>query len=107
MEVVEHPNLNSFTMGDYTIQLNRESRRISCLIVDTGKMNQIIAKQARNKKDPMDVFLISLHFDEELATVINDYGEQFDQQLKHLITEFTDVTKEPQRLPPHRGHLDH
>ena len=31
----------------------------------------------------------------------------FDQQLKHLITEFADVTVEPQGLPPHRGHLDH
>ncbi len=55
----------------------------------------------------MDVFFISLHFDEELATVKSDFGEQFDQQLKHLITEFADVTEEPQRIPPHRGHLDH
>ena len=70
-------------------------------------MNQIIVKQARNKKDPVDVFLISLHFVEELATVISDFGERFDQQLKHLITELADVTVEPQGLPPHRGHLDH
>jgi len=69
LEVVIHPNLNSFSMGDYTIQRNRESRTISCLIVDNEKMNQIIAKQARNKKDPVDVFLISLHFAEELAMV--------------------------------------
>jgi hypothetical protein len=77
------------------------------LIVDIDKMNQIIAKQARNKKDLVDVFLISLHFAEELATVKSDFGEQFDQQLKHLITEFADITEEPQGLPPHRGHLDH
>jgi hypothetical protein len=44
LEVAMHPNLNSFTMGDYTVQCNRESRRISCLIVDTDKMNQIIVK---------------------------------------------------------------
>jgi hypothetical protein len=55
-------------------------------------MNQIIVKQARNKKDPVDVFLISLHFVEELATVKSDFGEQFDQRLKNLITEFADVT---------------
>jgi hypothetical protein len=30
LEVAIHPNLNSFTMGDYTIQFNRESRKISC-----------------------------------------------------------------------------
>jgi hypothetical protein len=70
-------------------------------------MNQIIVKQARNKKDPVDVFLISLQFAEDLATVKSDFGEQYDQQLKHLITEFADVTEEPKGLPPHRGHLDH
>ena len=51
LEVATHPNLIFFTMGDdHTVQCNRESRRISCLIVDTDKTNQIIAKQARNKK---------------------------------------------------------
>ena len=55
----------------------------------------------------MDAFLISLHFTEELATIKSDSGEHFDQQLKHLITEFPDVTEEPRGLPPHRGHLDH
>ena len=70
-------------------------------------MNQIIAKQARNKKDLVDVILISLHFAEELPTVRSDFGKQFDRQLKHLITNFADVTKEPQGLTPHRGYLDH
>ena len=94
-------------MGDCTIHCNREPRRISCLIVDTDKMKQIIDKQSRNKKDPEDFFLISLHFAEELATVKSVYGEHFDQQLKHIITDFADVTEEPRGLPPHRGHLDH
>jgi hypothetical protein len=64
LKVAIHSNLNSFTMGDYIVQCNRESLKISYLIVDTDKMNQIIVK-----KDPIDVFLISLHFAEELATV--------------------------------------
>jgi hypothetical protein len=75
LEVAIRPNLNSFTMGDYTVQCNLESRKISYLIVDTDKMNQIIVKQARNKKNPMDVFLISQHFVEELTTDISDFGE--------------------------------
>ena len=70
-------------------------------------MNQISAKQARNNKDRVYVFLICLHFAEELATVKSYFGEHFDQQLKHIITEFTDITEEPQELPPQRGHLDH
>jgi hypothetical protein len=75
LEVAIHPNLNSFTIGDYIVQCNRESRRISCLIFDPDKMNQIIVKQARNKKDPVDFFLISIHFVEELAIVKSDLGE--------------------------------
>ena len=77
------------------------------MIVDSDKMDQIIVKHARNKKYPSDVLLISLHFTEDLASVTSGFGDQFDQQLKQLITEFADVTEEPQRLPPHRGHLDH
>ncbi len=69
LEVAIHPSLNYFMMRDYTVQCNCESRKISCLFVATDKMNQIIVKRARNKKDPADVFLISLYFAEELATV--------------------------------------
>jgi hypothetical protein len=107
LNVVIHPRLNTFTMGDFTVNCNRETRRISCMIVDSDKMDQIIVKQATNKKDPIDVFLISLHFGEDLASIKSDFGDQFDQQLKQLITEFAYVTEEPQGLPPHRGHLDH
>ena len=95
--VVIHPSLNYI----------RESRRIDCMIVDSDKLYQIIVKQARNKKNPSDIFLISLHFAEDVASVKNDFGEHFDQQLKQLITKLTVVTEEPQGLSPHRGHLDH
>ena len=73
LEVAIHPNLNSFTMGDFIVQCNRESRRISCLIVDTDKMNQIIAKQARNKK--VDVFFspyISLKNSQLLKVILEN-----------------------------------
>jgi hypothetical protein len=107
INVIIHPSLNIFAMGDFTINHNLESRRISCMIVASNKMDQIIVKHAKNKKNPSDVFLISLHFVEDLASVKSDFEDQFDQQLKQLITEFVDVTEEPQGLPPHRGHLDH
>ena len=86
--MVIHPSLNTFTMGDFKINCNRETRRISCMIVDSDKMDQTIVKQARNKKDSSDVFLISLHFAEDLTSVKSDFGDQFDQQLKQFITEF-------------------
>jgi hypothetical protein len=59
-------------------------------------MNLIILKQTRNKKNPSNIFLISLHYAEELVIVKSDFGEQFDQKLKHLITKFPDMTDEPQ-----------
>ena len=69
LEVVIHRDINSFTMRDFTIQCNRESRRISFMLFDAHKMNQIIVTQARNKKNHKDVYLIFLHCIEELAAV--------------------------------------
>ena len=79
LDVVIHPSLNTFTMGNFTINCNRESSRISCMIVDSEKMYQIIVKQARNKKNPNDVFLISLHFAE-------DFGHPIRVILKSSLT---------------------
>ena len=39
------------------------------MFVDYDKVYQIIVKQARNKKNPSDVFLISFYFAEDLATI--------------------------------------
>ena len=69
LNVVIHPSLNTFTMGDFTINCNYESRRISCMIVGSDKMDQMIVKHAKNKKNPSDAVLISLHFAEDLASV--------------------------------------
>jgi hypothetical protein len=77
------------------------------MIVDSDKSDQIIVKHARNKKNLSYVFLISLHFAKDLAAIKSDFKEQFDKQLKRLVTEFADVTEEPQGLPSHQGHLDH
>ena len=95
LDVVIHRSLNSFSMGEFTIHCNCESLRISCMIVDSGKMNQIIVKHVRNKKNPTDVFLISLHFAEELAIVKCDFNEQLGQYLEHLIAQIADKTEEP------------
>jgi hypothetical protein len=107
LDVVIHPSLNAFTMGDFTIHCKYESRTLSCMIVDSDKTNLTIVKQARNKKNLSYVFLISLHFGEELAVVKSDLGEQLYQQLKHHTIEFADITEDPQGRPPHLGHLEH
>ena len=65
------------------------------MIADSDKVDQIIVKQARNKKNPSDVFFISLNFAEDMASDKSDFGDQFDQQLKQRIIEFADVTEGP------------
>jgi hypothetical protein len=50
---------------------------------------------------------VSLHFSEELESIKKDFGPELDTQLKKRVTEFVDVTQEPQMLPPHRGIFDH
>jgi len=72
LNVVIHPSLNIFTMGDFKINCSRESRRISCMILNSDKVDQIIVKQAGNKKNPSDVFLIFLQFAEDFASVKSD-----------------------------------
>jgi hypothetical protein len=37
-----------------------------------------IAKHAQNEKNPSDVFLTSIHFAEDSATIKSDFGEQFN-----------------------------
>ena len=56
-------------MGNFSIHCNRESRRISCMLVDSDNMDKIIVKQARNKEKPSYVVLISLHAAEDLVTI--------------------------------------
>ncbi len=51
LHVVIHPSLNTYTMGDLTINCNRETRKISCMIVYYDKMDQIIVKQARKRRN--------------------------------------------------------
>jgi hypothetical protein len=70
-------------------------------------MQKISAKVARSNHIKNELFLVSLHFAEELESIKTDFGPELDTQLKKLVTEYVDVTKEPQGLPPHRGIFDH
>ena len=70
-------------------------------------MQKILDKAARNKHTESELFLVSLQFSEELKSIKTDFGPELDIQLKELVTEFADVTQEPQGLPPHRGIFDH
>ena len=66
----------------------------------------MLAEAARNTHTESELFLVSLHFSEELESIKTDFVPELDIQLKELVTEFTDVTQEPQGLPPHRENFD-
>jgi hypothetical protein len=48
-----------------------------------------------------------MQFKEDMETTKFDICEQFDRQLKELITEFAEATQESEGLPSHRDMLDH
>jgi len=66
--------------------------RVSFLLDDSSKMQKILAKAARNKHAESELFLVSLHFAEELESIKTDIGPESNTQLKELVTEFVDVT---------------
>ncbi len=70
-------------------------------------MQKILANAARNKHKESELFLVWLRFTEELESIKTNFGIESDIQLKELVTEFADVTQEPQGLPPNRGIFDH
>ncbi len=103
---IQPPN-NFVFIGDMPLACESQPRRVSCLLVDSSKMQKIVAKATRNKHTESEMCLVSLHFSEELESIKMDFGPEQDTQLKKLVTEFADVTQEPQGLPPHIGIFDH
>ena len=79
-------------IGKILFACELQPRRISCLLVDSSKMQKILAKSARNKHTNSELFLVSLHFAEELESMKTNVGLELDIQLKQLVTEFAYVT---------------
>jgi len=92
------PSNNLVMINDRSFPCESQPRRVSRLLVDSSKMQKILTKAVRNKHNDCELFLVSLHFDEELQTIKTDFGSELDAKLKELITEFVDVTQEPQGL---------
>ncbi len=86
------PSNNSVLIGDLPLACESQPRRVSCILVDSSKMQKMLAKAKRNKHTESELFLVSLHFSEELESIKTDFGPELDTQLKKLITEFVDVT---------------
>jgi hypothetical protein len=97
------PSNNSVVINDRSFPCESQPRRISCLLVDSSKMQEILSKAARNRHNECELFQVSLHLNEELQSIKTDFGPKLDNQLKELITEFATATQELQGLPPHQG----
>jgi hypothetical protein len=87
---------NSVLIGDMPFACESQPRRVSCLLVDSSKMQKIFAKAACSKHTESELFLVSLHFSEELESIKTDFGPELDAQLKKRVIEFANVTQEPQ-----------
>jgi hypothetical protein len=97
------PSHNLDVICDQPFSRESQPRWISCLLVNSSKMQQILEKAARNKRTEAELFLALLLFAEELESIITDFGFELDTQLKERITEIDDVTRKPHGLPLHRG----
>ena len=94
-------------IGEQSFPCELQPRRVSCLFADSSKTQTVLTKSTRNKRNECDIFLVSLHFAQELEIIQTDFGSQFDIRLKDLIAVFVYVTQEPQGLLPNRGIFHH
>ena len=101
------PSNDLMLIADMPFSCESQPRGVSCLLVDSYKIQNFFTKAARNKHTESELLLVSLHFYEESESIKTDFGLELDIQLKELVIEFLDVTQEPQGLPPHRGIFDH
>jgi hypothetical protein len=62
----------------------------------------MLAKCARIQHAESDLFIVSLHFVEELESNKTDFDPELHTHVQELETKFADVTQELQGLPPHR-----
>jgi hypothetical protein len=75
------PSNNLLLIGYMIFACETRPRRVSCLFVDSSKMQKIFAKVARNKHTKSELFLVSLHFSKELESIKTDFGPELNTQL--------------------------
>ena len=62
------PSHDLVLMGDIPFVCESQPRRGSCILVDSFKIQKILAKAARNKQTESELFLVPLHFAKELES---------------------------------------
>ena len=62
LQVSIQPSNNSEMNNDRSFPCEAQPRRISCLLVDSSKMQKSLTKAARNNYNECELFLVSLYF---------------------------------------------
>ena len=105
--MIIRPKAKTISLNGAEIPCTTEDRRVSCFLLDGDKMEKVMNKASKSKKQTSDFFVVSLQLAEQIASVKTDFGSEYDDKIKSLIEEFEDITQDFKGLPPHRGKYDH
>jgi hypothetical protein len=72
------PSKDMVLIGDIPFVCKSQPRRVSCLLVESSKMHTILAKAPRSKHKKSELFLVSLHFAEELEYIKTYFDPELD-----------------------------
>ena len=107
LDMIIRPKDNMISIKGIDILSKAEDRKVQCHIIDLDKLEQVVRKASRSKKQTSDFFMLSIQQVEEITKITSDFGEDYDSQLRELVEEFSDVTEDFKGLPPDRGKLNH
>ena len=83
LQMSSQPSNNLFMINDRSSPCESQPRRVSCLLVDSSKMQKILTRAVRNKHKECELFLVSLHFAEELQIIKPDFSSVLDINLRN------------------------
>ena len=99
------PGSDSVKIDDVDVPCVKQDRHVDCFLLDCKGIEKLLRKQTR--KQTADFFLVDIKKVVDEALVTSDFGPEFDEKLRKLLDEYTDVSSEFTGLPPSRGIYDH
>ena len=92
LDMIIRPKAKTISLNGAEIPCTTEDRRVSCFLLDGDKMEKVMNKASKSKKQTSDFFVVSLQVAEQIASVDTDFGSEYDDEIKSLIEEFEDIT---------------
>lgn len=107
LNMIIRPADDMISIDGVDISAKSEDRRVRLNLINADKMEQIMKKASRSNKQTSDFFTMSVQQVQEMSEISSDFGDEYDQKLRELVNEFSDVSEEFKGLPPDRGDLNH